>query len=390
MKRNYFWMTVILYVTGVFDSSSDGVSVMEGDAVALDTGFEKAPKDFRIKLFYKNIRIVQVNEDLSIDYCTDVQCKEVAEKFRDRLKLDHQTGSMTIMNTRTTDSGVYRLQIISQGTVTEKIFNVTVNGGVDKVSVSVMVGDSVTLNTDVIVKPEDRAKWFYNDARIFQINRHQSETCTDDQCKEKFGDRLKVDNKTGSLTITNITSTDSGLYKLYIINDDRSITEKIFNVTVFGAAAVMKSVKEGESVTLDPGVGRKANDVMVWNRNHIRIAEITGNLSKICTDDQCAERFRDRLKVDDQTGSLTITNIRTTDSGLYKLEIVSSSSSIRRRRRSISFTTVKSFSVSVIGSRLSSGAVAGIVVAVLLLAAIAVAAIFRKKIYIPVTQTENQ
>ncbi|KAL0153099.1 hypothetical protein M9458_051593, partial [Cirrhinus mrigala] len=46
-------------------------------------------------------------------------------RFRDRLKLDHQTGSLTIMNTRTTDSGFY--QIIIKGTKpTTNKFNVTV------------------------------------------------------------------------------------------------------------------------------------------------------------------------------------------------------------------------------------------------------------------------
>ncbi len=84
-----------------------------------------------------------------------------------------------------------------------------------------------------------------------------------------------------------------------------------------------QSVKEGESVTLHPGI-IKTNDVMKWYFNDTCIAEIkTINTS---TDVKCVadERFRDRLKLDHQTGSLTITNTRTTDSGDYQIEISNS------------------------------------------------------------------
>ncbi len=104
-------------------------------------------------------------------------------------------------------------------------------------------------------------------------------------------------------------------------------------------AAERYEIKEGESVTLDSGEIKLPNYVMAWYFNE---TEITGDQSEICTDDQCKERFRDRLKLDHQTGSLNITNIRTTDSGVYKLQIIIGDSSF-------SITRVKRFSVSVTG-----------------------------------------
>ncbi len=85
-----------------------------------------------------------------------------------------------------------------------------------------------------------------------------------------------------------------------------------------------KSVKKGDSVTLDPGEIKNLNGLMTWYFKDILIAEITGDPNKTCTDDQCEDpdgRFRDRLKLDHQTGSLTITNTTNTDSGDYKLQI---------------------------------------------------------------------
>uniref|UniRef100_A0A8C2H5W2 Immunoglobulin domain-containing protein n=1 Tax=Cyprinus carpio TaxID=7962 RepID=A0A8C2H5W2_CYPCA len=271
------------------------------------------------------------------------------------------------------------------------------SGYVDTVSVSVMEGDSVTLYTDVETIQQVEIRWYFNDIHIAAISGDPNKTCTDVQCftliyaetnkqedikwyfnytqiaeivgnhtkiytdkqgEERFGNRLKV-NQTGSLTITNITNTDSGLYKLQI----NSSSEKIFNVTVNGE----KSVKKGQSVTLDPDILKNPNDTIKWYFNDILIAEITGDQSKICTDDQCDERFRDRLKLDHQTGSLTITNITITDSGLYELHIGSSRISI-----------IKSFSVTVPSEyHLAISLCVGVAAVVLLLVA-AVVIYYRK------------
>ncbi|XP_067253061.1 uncharacterized protein [Chanodichthys erythropterus] len=259
--------------------------------------------------------------------------------------------------------------------------------------VSVMEGDSVTLHTGVQTKHQEDIKWYFSSIRIAQISGDFSDICTDVQCNEgteRFRHRLKLDHQTGSLTIMNIIDTDSGGYKLKIIFSS-SDSEKIFSVSVSGVSAAerdeVKTVKEGESVTLDPGVIKSPNDEMTWYFNETLMAEITGDQSKICTDVQCKERFRDRLKLDHQTGSLTIMNTRNTDSGDYKLEIIINNSSF-------SITRVKRFSVTVTGvpdSDLSSGAAAGIaigvVVVLLVFAAAAVGVIYcRRRIHTAVQQ----
>uniref|UniRef100_A0A673HPQ8 Immunoglobulin domain-containing protein n=1 Tax=Sinocyclocheilus rhinocerous TaxID=307959 RepID=A0A673HPQ8_9TELE len=112
--------------SGFFGVDIVEVSVKEGDPVTLHTDVETNQQE-DIKWYFNDIRIAEISGDLS-DICTDVQCNEGTERFRDRLKLDHQTGSLTIMNTRTTDSGLYELKIISSFSISEKTFSVTVYG----------------------------------------------------------------------------------------------------------------------------------------------------------------------------------------------------------------------------------------------------------------------
>ncbi|XP_026113156.1 uncharacterized protein LOC113091747 [Carassius auratus] len=323
--------TYSVSISGVFGYGAIlQVFVKEGDSVTLHTDVE-AIQQKDIKWYFNDIRVAEINEDLSF-ICTDVQCEDVNERFRDRLKLDHQTGSLTITNITNTDFGFYKVQINISSRISENIYFVAVYGvpAVKSDEMSVEEGESVTLDPGETKSPNDVMTWYFNDILIAEITGDQSKICTDDQCDERFRDRLKLDHQTGSLTITDIRTTDSGLYKLQIISSSGGTIVKRFSIIVgsfFSVDTCEAPVMEGDSVTLHPDVETNQQGRMRWYFNSIYIAEISKDLSEICTDVECnegTERFRDRLKLDHQTGSLTITNITNTDSGLYELQIINS------------------------------------------------------------------
>uniref|UniRef100_A0A9J8CAH5 Ig-like domain-containing protein n=1 Tax=Cyprinus carpio carpio TaxID=630221 RepID=A0A9J8CAH5_CYPCA len=99
-------------------------------------------------------------------------------------------------------------------------------------SVSVLEGDSVTLNTDVTeVQRDDQILWMFGpkETRIAEIYKHIIDMFSSN---EIFGDRLQLDSFTGSLIIRNIRRTDSGLYKRQI-RSHRGNSDKTFSVTVY-------------------------------------------------------------------------------------------------------------------------------------------------------------
>ncbi|KAG1946349.1 hypothetical protein F2P79_013815 [Pimephales promelas] len=147
------------------------------------------------------------------------------------------------------------------------------------------------------------------------------------------------------------------------------------------------SVNEGDSVSLNTGVIKQPDNLMLWYFNDTRIALINRDPSTSCLYDGEHRRFRDRVEVDYETGSLTITNIRSEHAGRYEAVINRSKSSgtskslnsdskcnstkIIKRKNSTQAETIKTFNVfvTVPGSGLSAGAVAGIVVGLLVFAA---------------------
>ncbi|KAA0711957.1 hypothetical protein E1301_Tti023209 [Triplophysa tibetana] len=98
---------------------------------------------------------------------------------------------------------------------------------------------------------------------------------------------------------------------------------------VFGDADEVKSVSgiEGENVTLLTNVTElQSAHMIMWSfgPQETCIARIHRKANEISIHDDVLDgRFRDRLQVDNQTGSLTITNITTQHSGLYRWTIYS-------------------------------------------------------------------
>ncbi|XP_077081743.1 uncharacterized protein LOC143735451 [Siphateles boraxobius] len=117
-----FFGLCFLLLNGVFGAGTDevkSVSVMEGYSVILNTDVTEIQKDDLILWMFgpQETRIAEIYNQM-IKYFN-------IERFRARLQMDSQTGSLTVRNIRSEHTGLYKLQIIRRGT-SYKRFNVTV------------------------------------------------------------------------------------------------------------------------------------------------------------------------------------------------------------------------------------------------------------------------
>ncbi|XDV22927.1 hypothetical protein PO909_027680 [Leuciscus waleckii] len=225
MKKMFLKLLLLCLwrLNGVF-----GESVMEGDSVSLNSPLTEMKNDDVIQWRFGDENTVIAEINATADRIT-VYDDVLDGRFRDRLKLDNQTGSLTITDTTTEHEGDYELRINSE----IKRFSIAVYNEVK--SVSVKEGDSVTLNSDLTeMKDGDVIQWRFGDENtvIAVINKPNDRiTVHDDVLDGRFRDRLKLDNQTGSLTITNTTTEHDGDYKLLMFPG--RLSSKVFRVSVY-------------------------------------------------------------------------------------------------------------------------------------------------------------
>lgn len=94
---------------------------------------------------------------------------------------------------------------------------------------SATAGGSVFLQTKTEIQSDDLILWTLGAENILVVKKDSGTNTVN----ERFRGRLRLGKTTASLMIINITNTDSGHFKLQIINTENT-TFRRFNVTVTG------------------------------------------------------------------------------------------------------------------------------------------------------------
>uniref|UniRef100_A0A8C1QU26 Immunoglobulin domain-containing protein n=1 Tax=Cyprinus carpio TaxID=7962 RepID=A0A8C1QU26_CYPCA len=204
-----------LWMLGTDEMKTQEVS--EGDSVTLHTGITEPQKYDQILWSFgpRGSVIAQIPERTSKTSFRD------DERFRGRLQLDSETGDLTIRDVKITQSGDYQLKLIRARQTKSRKFKL------------ILYGEQLTQYNNSIesveLQRDDQILWTFGseDTVIAKRERNANQTADADG---RFGDRLQMDDQTGSLSITNTKSTDSGVYHLHISSRNK-VSYKKFRVT---------------------------------------------------------------------------------------------------------------------------------------------------------------
>ncbi|XP_067252825.1 T-lymphocyte surface antigen Ly-9-like isoform X2 [Chanodichthys erythropterus] len=293
------------------------VSVTEGDSVTLESGVTKRERNALIIWAFgrPGTQIADIDDAGSVSISNGA----LDGRFRDRLKLDHQTGSLTITNTRITDSGEYTVNIKGTKTTTYR-FSVSVYARlpVPVISRECSSSSSSSSNCSLVCSAVNvghvTLSWYKGNSLLSSISVSDLSISLSLPLEVEYQDKNTyscvlnnpISNQTQHLDITHLCHTCSA------VDPDSDAVKSV-------------SVTERDSVTLESGLTEiQTREKILWTfgRSETLIAVIDKDAGNFSTSNDVLDgRFRDRLKLDHQTGSLTITNTRITDSGEYQINI---------------------------------------------------------------------
>ncbi|XP_058615628.1 uncharacterized protein LOC131529765 [Onychostoma macrolepis] len=329
-----FW--TVLFCLWSLDAGVFGVKVTEGDSVTLNSDLTEMTDDDEIQWRFGRVKILIAEINKRADRFT-VHDDVLDGRFRDRLKLNKQTGSLTITNITMKHAGPYKLQILYIRidyiiTVYARLPVPVIVSNSSQCSSSSSSSSYCSLLCSVVNVSHVTLSWYKGNSLLSSISVSDLSISLSLPLEVEYQDKNTyscvlnnpISNQTRHLDISQLCHTCSG---------------------VFGV-----EVTEGESVTLNSGLTQIMDDnVIQWrfgNENTL-IAEINKRGDSMTVyDDVLDGRFRDRLKLDKQTGSLTITNITTQHAGDYKLQT-------NKLTESFSFIVYARLSVPVISSNSS-------------------------------------
>lgn len=121
---DFHQLTLICSHVHISSCSVDSLRFSEGESFTLNTGVPELQTDDKVLWGFGSEEAIIAKRDRNTNHISYNDADD--ERFRGRLEMDDKTGSLSITNTKSTDSGVYHLQIRSRNNVSYKKLRVTV------------------------------------------------------------------------------------------------------------------------------------------------------------------------------------------------------------------------------------------------------------------------